>query len=194
MGGKERTVRIQNFFATVFCIGALAGLPAAAAVPQACIAGSPESFSYNRNYEKQANDLLQDIRSQASQAQRQAADLRTFARTGQENWQAHAFKLAKVKTEVNDMGRELCRLDVIRPVLEPWQQNAINRIAPHIQLIADNAQDAIGFLNTHETTTLWQPTYRLYVRNLDRQARQISHTVKNSQAYASAQTKRGALG
>ena len=182
-------MKIPKIFATALCAGTLAALPVAAfaAEPQACTASRPAALSYHHNYQKEANDLLQDIRTQASQAQRQAADLRTFARTGQEDWQAHAFKLHHVRIEVNDMGKELCRLDVIRPALEPWQQNAIDRIAPHIQLVADNAQDAIVFLNAHESN-MWQPTYRLYVRNLYRQAHQISHTVKNVESYASAQT------
>ena len=58
-------------------------------------------------------------------------------------WDAHADELEYLKSEINDIGAKLCRLQTIRRVVAPWQQNVIDQIATDTQLMADNAQDAI---------------------------------------------------
>jgi hypothetical protein len=187
-------VRIQKLFATGLCAGVLAALPSAALAlePRECVAGHPTAASYTWNFQKEADGLLQDLQNQAAQVQRHAATLRSFARADEVSWQAHADELQQVKAEINDMGQKLCRLTTIRGMLAPWQQEAIDRIGPQIRLAADNAEDAINFLDAHEQT-LWQPTYRAYVRNLYQEAHRVSHTVGNFVASAHAQQEYHAL-
>ena len=40
-------------------------------------------------------------------------------------------------------GRQLCRLEAIRCVVEPWQQKTIDRTATDFTLLVDNTQDAL---------------------------------------------------
>jgi uncharacterized protein YoxC len=181
-------VTLQMLLTTGLCAGVLAVFPSAALAlaPRACVAGPPTAASYTWNFQKEADGLLQGLQNQAQQVQRHAATLRTFARTNDVDWQAHSDQLRQVKTEIDDMGKKLCRLTTIRRVLAPWQQQAVDRIGPQVRLAADNAEDAINFMNSHEET-LWEPTYRMYVRNLYNEAHQVSNTVDHFQEYARAQ-------
>ena len=177
---------IQKFFATGLCAGVLAALPAVglAMAPRQCVTG-PAALSNTGNFQNEADTLLQDLQNRASQVQQHAATLRSFARSDEVTWQAHANQLRQVKAEINDMGQKLCRLTSMRRDLAPWQRQAVNRIAPNIRLAADNAEDAINYLNAHQQS-LWEPAYRTYVRNLDREATQVSTTVNHFQQYARA--------
>lgn len=179
---------IQKFFATGLCAGVLAALPAVglAMAPRECVPGHPAAVSDTGNFQNRADSLLQDLQNQATQVRRHAATLRSFARSDEVSWQAHADQLRQVKAEINDMGQKLCRLTANRGRLAPWQQQALDRIAPNVRLAADNAEDAINFLNAHQLS-LWEPTYRAYVRNLYRDANQVSTAMNHFQQYARAQ-------
>jgi uncharacterized protein YacL (UPF0231 family) len=178
-------VRIQKIL-TIGCLtGALAAMPALAMAPKECVAGKATAASYTWNFRKEATGLLQDVQSEAAQVRNHAAKIQTFGREYEVSWQAHSNQLSRLKTEVDDMGAKLCRLMMIRRVVAPWQQEAIDRIAPQIQLIADNAQDAIHFVNNHQES-LWQPAYQRYVSNLYHESKSLSNTVNNFEEYAHA--------
>lgn len=178
-------MRIQKIISTGCLMGALAALPTAALAltPRKCGAGQPTAASYTWNFQKEASGLLQNVRADAAQAENHAATLQTFALNENISWEAHADELNQLKINANDMGKDLCRLTTIRRVLAPWQQQAVDRIAPQIQLIADNAEDAIHFLNHHQET-LWRPDYRQYIGNLHHEASHVSHTVRHSETVA----------
>ena len=54
--------------------------------------------------------------------------LQSFARDPHMTWDAHADELEYLKSEINDIGAKLCRLQTIRRVVAPWQQNEIDQI------------------------------------------------------------------
>lgn len=168
-------------------LGALLVLPVVgrAAGPRPCIGGKANAASYTWNFQKEATGLLNGLQVDAGQVQRRADLLDAYIRGNEVTWDLQSDQLDQLRDEVNDMGRKLCRLVAIRGVLAPWQQNAVDRIAPRIRLIADNAADAIAFLNHHQHD-FRQPPYELYVRNLYRQARRVSATVEKFEAVASA--------
>jgi hypothetical protein len=89
-----------------------------------------------------------------------------------------------IRHEVNDMGRKMCRLENMSSATGSDQQNAVNRVASSLPLIANNTENAINFLNNHQNT-LWLPMYRSYVDNLYREA---DHVVKTTHG-----TRNGAL-
>lgn len=180
-------MKAQKLFAT--CVRRVAAtLPAMALAiePRECVASHPMAASDTWDFQQEADGLLQALQNQATQVQRHAAALRSFTRADEVNRQAHTDQLQQIKAEINDMGQKLCRLTSIRRILQPWQQKEVDRIAPQVRLAADSAEGAINFLNSHEQT-LWQPTYRRYIRNLDQEANRISNTAGNFMAYARTQ-------
>lgn len=185
-------MRIPKMILTGCLAGSMAAFPAFALTAGECVAGRPTAASYTWNFSKEATGLLQDVQAEAHNIQDHAATLKRFTRSTDLSWQSHADQLRQMKTEINDMGQKLCRLQVIRRVLPAWQQQAIDRIAPTVQLIADNAQDAITFLNNHQEA-LWQPTYRHYVNNLYQESSRLSNTTSEYVQYAQARSQYMAL-
>ena len=182
-------MRIRRWILLGCVAGSLAALPAtAAAEPAECVAGKPTAASYTWNFQTEARDLLQQVQSEATQVRQHASVLKHLARNVDFGWESQVDQLDLVKAEVNDMGAKLCRLTVIRRVAAPWQQAAIDRITPELQMIANNADDAIQFVNRHQEA-LWQPVYTRYVDNLYQEANSVSNTVNNFEAYAHARTE-----
>lgn len=81
------------------------------------------------------------------------------------SWETHASQLEDLKGDINDIGAKLCRLETIRRVVAPWQKREIDRIATTVRLMADNAEDAILFVND-KPNDLWLGTYQSYLNNL----------------------------
>jgi hypothetical protein len=103
------------------------------------------------------------------------------------------MELNAIKAQVDDMGTKLCRLETIRRVLAPWQQQEVDQIATRVQLLADNTEDAIHYLNEHQNR-LWTSTYQMYSRNLYDQADKLTHSVDAAVAYAKASRETQTLG
>jgi hypothetical protein len=79
------------------------------------------------------------------------------------------------------MGAKLCRLEAIRAEAAPWQRMAIDRVASTARRMADNADAAIDFANSHQEN-LWNPTHRQYVDSIyveaDRLTKVAAHVVR----------------
>jgi hypothetical protein len=155
---------------------------AAAASSHRCVAGQPTAASYHWNFQQEASQLLDSLRQDAAQLKDHAANLEQFAMRPNLSWNAHATELTAIRGEVNDMGAKLCRLESIRRVLAPWQQDVVDRTAPELRLLADNVQAAIAFVNQRQDA-FWMPAYRLYVTNLYTEANRVSGSVANYETY-----------
>ncbi len=177
-------MKLNQFVKSGYLIAAMVALPAlAAAAPKECVAGKPTAQSYTWNFDREASRLLSRLEQDSLNARMHAATLQTFDENQQVHWQTHASELMSIKRDINDMGSKLCRLETIRRVVEPWQQQAIDRVAPQIRLMADNEGDALTFLNNNHEY-LWAPTYRKYADNLYSEASQVSHSVNNYEELA----------
>ena len=174
-----------RYLAIASCIGVtiLMGAPPAMAANHECVAGKSTAASYTWNFKAEANNIFQDIQFDAQQARYHADRLQTFARDGDMTWDSHADQLDELKTEVNDMGAKLCRLETIRRVVAPWQQKEIDRIASTLRLMADSTQDAINFGNTHQRD-LWLASYRTYANNIFADAQSLANSVDHAVEYA----------
>lgn len=175
--------------ATTFLVCAgMAALPATslAAGSPACTAGKPTSRSYTWDFHKEASRLLGDMQADASKIEQHASTADIYSSGNQGGWQLQAGQLMSIRREVNDMGRKLCRLDAIRRVVAPWQQEAIDRTAPAVVLMVNSAEDALNFLNNNQRN-FWMPAYRKYVANLNRDSSQVSNSIKNFEDYAKVQ-------
>ena len=160
-------MRTNSLLLSAFISSVMAVVPAAsaAAVGAKCVTGKPTAASYTWNFQKEADRIFEDIHADAAQAQYHAEQLQSFGLDEEVSWQSHAIELSEVRSAINDMGERLCRLEVIRRVVAPWQQKTIDRIAVTVRLMADNAEDAIAFGNNNPRT-LWSPTFRKYTSNL----------------------------
>ena len=153
-----------------------------------CVSEAPTAQSYTWNFSQEAAGLLNDLRADSAKAESHAATLESMTAANEVSWESHADQLSQLKTEVDDMGTKLCRLETIRRVVSPWERKAIDRSAPLVQLLADNTQDAIAYLNRYEAR-MWQPTYVKYTDNLYTESRQLTNSVKNFEEYAKARSK-----
>ncbi len=177
-------MNFNRFVKSGYLIAAMVALPAlSAAAPKECVPAKPTSESYNWNFKGEASRLLNSLQQDSMSAQKHAATLQTFDENPSVDWQIHADQLATIKRDINDMGAKLCRLQEIRRMVAPWQREAIDRVAPNVQLMADNADDALTFLNNNREH-LWAPVNRKYADNLYTEAGKISHSVNSYEELA----------
>ncbi len=151
-------------------------------------AGTPKSITHTSStgdFQKEATDLLSGIETDSRHIRSFAGELETYRTQLTAGWVLHGEKLMEIRDAVNDMGTKLSRLETIRSSTLPWQQQAIDRVAPLVRLTADNAQDAILFLNANQGS-LWKPEYGKYARNMATEAREIATSVREFEQYASA--------
>ncbi len=159
--------------------------PVSGVVVHECVTGKPTAASYKWDFKGEANGAFQAIQDDARQALDHADRLRSFEYSPNLDWRAYAGQLDMLKQEVNDMGRKICRLQVIRRATEPWQQAEIDRIETTVRLLADDTADAILFGNNHRQA-LWLPQFQKYADNVYNQAEALTHSVDKAVAYASA--------
>ncbi|MBZ5619169.1 MAG: hypothetical protein LAQ69_10680 [Acidobacteriia bacterium] len=163
---------------------AVSAQPAAAAVTHECVAGRPTAASYTWNFQGEANTIFKEVQSDAQEALYRADRLQSFTGTPELSWQTYGYQLNRLRGDINDIGAKLCRLETIRRAVAPWQQRVIDRIAVTTRLMADNAQDAIVFGNTH-SKELWLATYRNYLNNLYNEGKSLTRSVGNAVEYSS---------
>ena len=147
-----------------------------AAAPKECVATNPTPRSYTWNFDREASGLLKGIRSDAVTARTRADKLMSFERNPMD-WQIHADQLTALKREVDDMGARLCRLETIHRVITPAEERQVKRVAPLIQYMADNTDDALNYLNAHRLY-LWAPSYHEYATNLYHEAGELQHVIQ----------------
>lgn len=178
-------MQLKHLAGAFLLVAGVAALPVAslAAENSACVAGKPTPESYTWNFRAEASQLLNDIQADAVHAQQHADKLETYASQLQISWQAHGEQLDAIRAEVNDMGQKLCRLETIRRVVAPWQQTAIKRAAKLVQLMADNTQDAIQFVDNHQGN-LWMSPYPRYAANLYQDSKQLDHSLRTYEEFA----------
>ena len=141
-----------------------------------CKSEEPTAESYTWNFPKEASAVLEEIRADVSKLENQADRLRGFSTNPVIDWQTHASELSSIKAEINDMGAKLCRLEIIRPAVLPWQQQAIDRTAVVVREMANNTEQAISYLNDNQEH-LWSPTYRQYATNLYNEGERLSQSI-----------------
>lgn len=178
-------MHLKHIKGMVPLLAATLALPviAAAATPQTCKPGVATPESYKWDFVQEASQLLDGVQREALKVESHADTLHSFVMNPYIGWEGHASELAPIKEEINDMGRKLCRLEVIRRAVSPWEREAIDRAAPQIRLLADNAQDALSYMDRNEGN-FWMPDYGKYVSNLYNESSQLSQTMRNFEEYA----------
>src|SRR5581483_4518656 len=145
------------------------------------------------NASRQASDLVKVVERDAAQISNYADELQMATTNSNISWEMHAADLTGIKEAINDMAVQVCRLEAIRSAASPCEQRVIDTTAPEVRLMADNAGDAIHFLNGHHEE-LWRDAYRKYLDNLYQEANQISQSIHDNVRYAKAHQQEELLG
>jgi hypothetical protein len=174
---------------TVLALPAAAAAPAVSAASKecACVPGQATAASYTWDFKGEADTIFKDIQFEAQQSVYDADALDSAARAGL-TWYSQGGYLDNLKTDIDNIGMKLCRLETIRSVVAPWQQRAIDRIAASTVLMADNTEDAMNFGNVHQRE-LWLATYRNYVNNLFDEAQKLKQSTGRAVEFASVSKK-----
>ena len=110
----------------------------------------------------QINDLLQQAKSRAVQANEDAELIESFTRSGT-TWRSHATQLQSMKEHINAIGKMLTEMDSARAEGSPWQQEAIDDVEPLLRSMADHMNAMINHLND-KPNQVHMPAYVNYTK------------------------------
>ncbi|QOY88800.1 hypothetical protein [Paludibaculum fermentans] len=164
-----------------FSITLMTAIGSLVAIAQPSFGGTtPASASQNPRV------LLEEMRETASSTAEQADRLKMDASNAALSSDSHLSPLWALKDDVNTMNREISSLEAERDTLQPWEQQAIDKVMPMLREAATNTEDAIQFFNNNHNF-LWSPQYRAYVANVKRDSDQITKTLKDYLKYEKVQ-------
>lgn len=116
------------------------------------------------------------MEDQAYQTEKVSDGASQLSRFSETSWEDLADKLALVRENVNDMGKELARLEDLRPTMPAAEQEEIDQITPVLQNLASHTEAAITQLNQHELT-FWSTNLPDDLGNIYRGAKQVNGSV-----------------
>jgi hypothetical protein len=140
------------------------------------MSAAPALLSAATGPETSVLDKLGDFHAVAVKASTNASDLASLSRTDESARESHADQWISLKAFINDMGRKLFELESLRGSATPPEREAIDRAAPLLKQIAENADAAIKFFNDNPAT-LWRPDYQKYVDSVADESAKLSNTV-----------------
>jgi uncharacterized protein YoxC len=135
---------------------------------------------------KEVSKLLEDIKSQAADLQRDSDELESYTRSDV-SWQSHAEELDQIKERVNAIGKTISRLQALQNSASPWQREAIERIIPVAQKLASNTTAAIEHLRK-DPLKIHQPQYQEYVKSNAEAASNLAALIKDFVEYGKTRT------
>ena len=107
----------------------------------------------------QVTKLLADAKAQAASAANDAELLQSYTRSTL-SLESHASQIEKIRTHVNDLGRTVSEMKAARGEASNWQQQAIDRIDPLLQEMADTLSATIKHMNDNPNRIHMQ-SYRI---------------------------------
>ena len=135
---------------------------------------------------KEVSQLLEDIKGQAADLQRDSDELESFTRSDM-SWQSHAEELDRIKERINAIGKTIAKLQNLRSSASPWQREAIDRIMPVAKKLASNTTAAIEHLNKNPLR-INEPQYQQYLKSNAEAASNLAALVKDFVEYGKTRT------
>lgn len=151
------------------------------------VSAPPVAESYTWDFRGEAAGLLEQVRANSALLAKDAATLESFKRSGV-SWQSHAGLLNSIRGHINENGNLLCRLQAIRHVTAPWQQQAIDRVVPMSSEMAVRTEAAIDHLNAH-AGRLFVPEYQEQLTSIADLASRVNGGLGDFLSYANTQQK-----
>ena len=140
---------------------------------------------------REVSKLLEDIKSQAGDLQRDSDELESFTRSNL-SWESHAEQLERIKERINAIGETIKNLNSLRGSASPWQREAIDRILPLAEKLAANTKAAINHLNKNPSH-LQDPEYQQYLKSNAEVATNLAGLVREFVEYGKTKTNLEAL-
>src|SRR5437773_9572065 len=163
----------------------LAGSVFAASPARQPIALNADALTWD--FQKEASGSLGDVQVLSGKLRLDAEKLESFPRS-KLSWESHANQLSLVREHVNQIGDRLKRIQEIRHVTSPWQQQAIDRIVPMAVELASRAQAAMEHLNENKSY-LFAPTYTDHLSTIAQQAGELTDSVNTFVEYGNTRQK-----
>jgi hypothetical protein len=135
---------------------------------------------------KEVSQLLEDIKVQSADLQRDSETLESYTRSGV-SWQTHAEELNQMKDRINTIGKTISKLQNLRSSASPWQQEAIDRIIPVAEKLASNTTAAIEHLNKNPLK-INEPQYQEYIKSNAETSSHLAALVKDFVEYGKTRT------
>jgi hypothetical protein len=157
------------------------------AAPSVSAVGPPGVQSETARDSARASQLLEEVRSIASDLSRDAATLESY-KLKRLSWESHAYQLTLAKQHINAIGDRVEDLKAIRSTAAPWQQQAIDAVVPVAVQLAARTQDAINHLNENQLH-LFAPAYTDHLSAIAANADKMKQSVDVFLDLASAQDK-----
>lgn len=105
--------------------------------------------------------LLANAKSEAVNASNDAEQLQAYTNSNI-SLSSHGAQIEMIRGHVNDIGQTVSELKAARAEASPWQQQAIDRIDPLLQEVADTLTATLKHMNDNPGHIRMQP-YRDYV-------------------------------
>jgi len=180
-------MRINVLYKGVLVAATLCVAPAAlSAAPRAGQPGADTLQSGKRAFAINASNLLQQVQFDAVSVKDDADQLQSRLLAPYESdGVADGDLLERVRDRVNEMDKLLSQLRENQTAASPWQQKAIDRIAPSVVNLTDTTQAAIISLNDNRGHPYLSNLPSL-ARDISDRASQIVRATENFERYASA--------
>jgi hypothetical protein len=139
------------------------------------------------DFRGEAANLLREMQALSGKLDTDADQLASFSRSNL-SWESHAQQLSAVRENINTIGERLARLQEIRHVTSPWQQQAIDRVVPVAAGVASHTQAAIEHLNDNRSY-LFAPAYNDHLNAIADGAERMKASLDTFLDYGSTQQK-----
>jgi len=157
------------------------------AAPRGVSASGATRQTADWNFPAEASSLLKEVQFTATLLTRDATILESYSR-GALSRESHVDRITMVRQHINTMGEKLNRLQEIRHVVTPWQQQAIDSVVPPAVTLAAHTEAAIEHLNDRRNT-LWHPVYTDHLRGIADRSAQVKEAVNLHLEMADTQDK-----
>ncbi|MBW4026258.1 hypothetical protein [Acidipila rosea] len=152
--------------------------------------GSPLVMAQNAD-SPEINKLLADAKDHAVLAENDADTLSSYTNS-KLSWETHAHRLEMIKTHVNNLGKVVADLKDKRAEGSAWQQEAIDRIDPLLNDMAENLTATINHLNDNRAK-VHMPPYRDYAKANYELAARTTAVISDLVEYGKAKAKSESL-
>jgi hypothetical protein len=188
-------MRINFLYKGVLLAATLCVAPAALpASPRAGQPGPDTVGSAKGAFPINASNLLQQVQIDALSVRNNADQLQARLRDSFGNdWEFDSDVLERVRARVNLMDKLLSQLRAKQSEALPWQQQAIERIAPSVVNLSDTTQDAIASLNNNKGH-IYSSDLGVLADHMYNEARLIDQAIGNFKKYADVSKEAQQLG
>jgi hypothetical protein len=188
-------MRINFLYKGVLLAATLCVAPAALpASPRAGQPGPDTAGSGKGAFPVNASNLLQQVQIDAVSVRNNADQLQARLRDSFGNdWEFDSDLLERMRARVNLMDKLLSQLRARQSEALPWQQQAIERIAPSVVNLSDTTQDAIASLDDNKGH-IYSSDLGVLTDHMYNEARLIDQVIGDFKKYADASKEAQQLG